>query len=164
MGGLRKNVAEGFRIERGPVGGDPEDRQNSCSQHLMDAAEESQDIFLRGIVIEDFISQPALAFAVDRKKDAEGTVINFVRSQIAGEIFQGPGFIFFGKLGASFFPLTLRPSFGWSQTGRKLGDPATGAKRLSDRAGRLRAPHTEPERSRGGYSGCRQEPDLWCRR
>lgn len=146
MGGLRENSTEGFRIERGSVRGDAEDRQNSCGQHLMDAAEESQNIFLGGIVVEDFISQPALAFAVDCKKDAEGAVVDFVRRQIAGEVFQSPGFVFKSEFRAPFFSPSLPPNFGSSQRGRRPGNRATDARRPSDTEGHLRSQHARPGR------------------
>src|SRR6266446_1224729 len=87
-----------------------------------------------------------VAAIIDRRKNAEGTIIEFISGHIARKIRQGP----VKEVGVHaclrlFFP-PPRPSFGSWQKGQRRGGLATGANSLGGRASRPRPQSAPPDR------------------
>src|SRR5262245_19533838 len=101
-------------------------------------------------MVYDVIENAFVTAIIDRREPTEGTVIEFIGSDIPRKIRQGP----VKKLGVHarlclFFPQP-RPSFGSWQRARRRGGRATGANSLGGRAHRLRPRCGPPDQSPGG--------------
>src|SRR5215471_11846347 len=110
-------------------------------------------------MIQDLIEDTLVTAIIDCREHTEGTVIEFIGSDIPRKIRQGPvkerGV--HARLGL-FFPQP-RPSFGSWQRARTRGGRATGANSPGGRAHRLRPRCGPPDRTPGGYTDYPAGPD-----
>jgi hypothetical protein len=123
-------------------------------QDLLESGEERRDVFLRRIVVEDFVDQPIEAMVVDDRQDAVRPVIELIGRNVAGEVRQGiVQVVLRDTVSGPFFP-PLPPSSGPWRRGRRPDGLAISARMRSDRAGRLRPPGGPPAPRHAGCSGC----------
>ena len=135
-----EDLGNGGWVQRRAVGGDASQAQAASLQRLLEPLKELGDVLGRRVVIEDLVEQPLEPMVVYNRQDAVRPIVQFVRSDVAGEVGQNAvqvviGDVVFGV----FFPLPLPSSGGW-RTGQRRGGHATGANWRSDKANRLQPP------------------------
>src|SRR5262249_56818108 len=120
--------------------------------------QESADMALGRVLVEDSEGQAVVPAVVHDREDAERAVIDFVDGQVAAEVSQGVIEVGTRQGGPDFFPPRPRPSSGWWQRGRRRGGHATGANWRLDKADRLRPPGAQPVAGRDGCRGTWAKP------
>ena len=79
---LPEHRPEGCRIERRAIGRDAQQRQVACCEGRLQPTEKRPDVVVGGIVIQDVIEEALVAAVIDGGEYAEGTVIEFIGSNI----------------------------------------------------------------------------------
>src|SRR5262249_57480217 len=87
---LPEHLPEGCRIECRAIGGDTTESQAACHQGRMQTPQKGPDIIMGGIVIQDVIEDALVAAIIDRGKNAEGTIIQFIGGPKTPKKPQGP--------------------------------------------------------------------------
>ena len=85
-----KDLGEGLGIERRAIGGDTPQCQVTRLQSAFEPTEKSSDVLVGGIVVSDVIEEALVTAIIDRGENAEGTVIEFIGSDVARKGFQRP--------------------------------------------------------------------------
>jgi hypothetical protein len=159
-----EDFGHGRGVQLRTVGGDALQAQPTSQQGFLKPREEPDDVFLRGIVIEDFVDQSFEPMVVHDRQNAVRPVVQFIGGDIAGEVGQGGiEVILSDAFGSPFFP-PLPPSSGPWQTGRRRGDRATSARKPTDTADRPRPPAVPPRPPPDECSGCWGRPSPTGRR
>src|SRR6516162_5624022 len=104
--------------------------------------------------MQDGIENTLVTAIIDRREHTEGTVIEFIGSDIPRKIRQGPVKELWVHARLRLFFPPPRPSFGSWQRAQTPGGRATGASWPGGRAYRLRPRCAPPDRSLGGYTDC----------
>src|SRR5712692_4942971 len=159
MRDIPEHLHEGCGRECRAIGREAAEGQGAYLQGRVQTSEKGPDILVGGLVIQDVIEDPLVAAIIDRGKNAEGTIIQFIGGHIARKIRQRP----VKEVGVHarlrlFSPLP-QPSSGWSQRAQRRGGRATSANSLGGRARRPRPRAAQPDRSRGGCTDCPVAPD-----
>jgi len=139
-------------IESRTVGRDALEFQTTAIEDPLEATEEPQDIYVCRIVIKDFVDEPLELSVVHDREYAEGTIVELIRGNIAGEITQGPiEVVTLDACFAFFFP-TPRPSSEQWRRVRRHGGLARDAMKLPGTEVHLQRPAGQPSKRRGGCS------------
>ncbi|MEJ7640303.1 MAG: recombinase family protein [Singulisphaera sp.] len=125
-------------IERRAVGRDPLEGKAPRLQGRVESAQERLDVRVGRVVIEDLVDEPLEGAVVDDREDAEGPVIQFIGSDVAREVRQGPVEIVGVDPSRRLFPPRPRPNSGSLRRGRRRGAHARGSNWPSDTASRPR--------------------------
>src|SRR4030095_4141657 len=159
MRDIPEHLHEGCGRECGAIGREAEEGQVAYCQGCVQTPEKGPDILVGGIVIQDVIEDPLVAAIIDRGKNAEGTIIEFIGGYIARKIRQRPVQEVGVHARLRLFSPPPRPSSGWSQRAQRRGGRATGANSPGGRANHLRPRAAPPDRSRGGCTDCPVAPE-----
>lgn len=81
-------LLEYLRVKPRTIGGDAAHLQPASLQLSLEPPQESADIVVSRVVVEDSEGQAVVPAVVHDREDAEGTVIDFVDGQVAGEASQ----------------------------------------------------------------------------
>src|SRR4029077_8220356 len=148
-----EDLGNRLRIQLRAVGGDPAQGQPAAGQGRPEAAEESPDIPLSRVVVEDLVAQPLEGAVIDEGQDAEGSVVQFISGDVPGEAVEGPIEVIVPDAMGRLFPPRPPPSSGWWRRGRRRGGRARGANWRRDRVSRPRRPAGRPGPRPDGCSG-----------
>ncbi len=151
-------------IERRGVCGDAMEFQAPGGKGFLKPSEEPQDIRMLGIVVQDFIDETPEGSIVNDRKHAKGTVVQFVRGNIPGEVRQRLVEVFGCDIRFSLFSPQPPPSFEWWRREQRPDDRATNARKPPGKAIRPPRPAGPPEPRPCGCSGISAERDHPCRR
>src|SRR5262245_45958651 len=108
-----ENLGDRFRVQRGGIRGDAAQSQTALFKTGVKAPEKRLDIFMAGVVIQNLEKQTLEGAIVDNGQNAEGTVVQFISGDVAGEIAQRPVKVTALHLTGRLFSPRPRPSFGW---------------------------------------------------
>src|SRR6516164_313202 len=159
MGHPTKDLGEGGGREGRPIRAHAQQRQVTRGQGCFQPTQKGPDVLVGGIMVEDVIENTLVTAIIDRREYTEGTVIEFISSDIPGKIRQGP----VQELGVHarlclFFP-PPRPSFESWQRAQRPGGRARGANSRAGRASRLRPRAARRGLSRGGCTDRQGAPE-----
>lgn len=138
---MRHSTEDGgdrLRIQRRAVGRDPLEGQAPRLQGRVESAEERLDVLVGRVVIENLVDDPLEGAVIDDREDAEGSVIQFIGSDVAREVRQGPVEVIGVDPSRRLFPPRPRPSSGSWRRGRTHGALARGSNWRGDTASRPR--------------------------
>jgi hypothetical protein len=107
-----EDLGNRLRIQLRAVGGDPAKGQPAAGQGRPEAAEESPDIPLGRVVVEDLVAQPLEGAVIDDGQDAEGPVVEFISGDVPGEAVEGPIEVIVPDAMGRLFPPWPPPSSG----------------------------------------------------
>src|SRR4051812_2569890 len=158
-----EDLGNRLRIQLRTVGGDPTEGQAAAGQSRLEPPEELADITVSRGVVQDLVAEPREGAIVDDRQDAEGTVVQLVSSDVAGEAVEGPIEVVGPDSPGRLFPPWPPPSSGWWRRGRRPDGRARGASWRSDRVSRPRPPAGRPRPRPDGCSGPWARPGRTCR-
>jgi hypothetical protein len=103
VAGFRPQILDHLRVKRRAVRGDAADVPAALVQLPLELPQESVDVVLGRVVVEDAESQAVVAAVVHHREDAERAVIDLVDRQVAAEVRQGVLKVGARQAGPTFF-------------------------------------------------------------
>jgi len=158
----RKNFFYHLRIKDRAIGGYTMNWEMAMGKHQVNPLEESTDIFLFLIMVQDLISKSSLLLAIHHGKNTEWPIIYFISSQIARKIPKGPILVFILKNFFSFFSPLLLSSSGQSRKGHIPDGLATDARRHCEEVDHPQLLTAGQQILPDGYSNCPLEQGHSC--
>jgi hypothetical protein len=89
VAGRGPQLLEYLGVKRRSVRGDAEHAQAAFVQLPLELGQESEDVLLSWVVLQDAESQAVVAAIVHHAEDAEGAVVGLVDGQVTGKVGQG---------------------------------------------------------------------------
>ena len=77
-------------IEWRGIGGDPQDGQVAGVEGRLQAPDTAPDVFVGRVVVEAFLDEPCEPAVSDHRPSTEGPIVEFVGSEVPGEVSEGP--------------------------------------------------------------------------
>ena len=107
---LAKDLGDGNRIERGAVRSNAGQRKLMGVQSLLEAPKEPDDIFMSRVMVKNIIDQSSERMVVHNGKNAERTIIQLIRGNVARKARQGLVKIITGDICDRSFSPQPRPT------------------------------------------------------
>src|SRR5262249_31003207 len=85
---IRPQLLEYLGVKRRAVGGEAAHRQAPPVQLGLELSQESAEVSVAGLVVEDAEGQAVVAAVIDDGQHAAGAVVQLVDGQVAGEVGQ----------------------------------------------------------------------------
>jgi hypothetical protein len=150
LANLMRHIAENLgnrpRIQARSVGRDAFQSQSALLQQRLKPAEETLDVGMRGVMVQDLVGDPPECAVVHDREYAERAIIQLVGRDVSGEVSQYGVQIVSGDVRLGLFFPRPRPSSGWWRKGQTRGGPATDANWRCGRASRPPPPAAPPTR------------------
>src|SRR5262245_2096291 len=158
VGSAWPRLLEDCWVKQRAIRGDAAHLQAAFIQLSLELGQESADVCVSRVVVEDLEGQAVVPAAIHDREDAEGPIVGLVDGQVTAEVSQG--FIGVGvrQGGPTLFPPRPQPSSGWWHRGRRHGGHARGAKWPLGRANHLRRQGVRPVVGRAGCTDNRAKP------
>lgn len=134
MGDVAKDLGHRSGIEWRGIGGDPQDGQVAGVEGRLQAPDTAPDVFVGRVVVEAFLDEPCEPAVSDHRPSTEGPIVEFVGSEVPGEVSEGPRAVVLRQPLGRFFSHGPPPNFAGWRRGRRPGGHATGATRRPDMA------------------------------
>ena len=149
---VAKDIQNRLRIHGRTVGRDPLELQTTAIEDPLESSEEVQHVLVRWVVVEDVVDEPLEAAVVHDRQHAKRTIVEFVGSDVSGELAKSPIQVVSRDARFAFFSPTPRPSSGLWRMARRPDGLAKGARRPIGTRARPRRPGARLRRPLGGCS------------
>ena len=141
---IAENLGNWLWIQARTVGRDPLEFQTALFQQRLNPTEETLDVGVGGVVVENCIKDPPKGTVIDDRQHAERTIIQFIGCDVSREVSQHGVEIFFADMLLCFFPPRPPPSSGWWRRGQTRGGLSRDANSRRGKANRPPPPTELP--------------------